>query len=162
MMWVWLSYMHHRLGGDFFIVKKFDKKIFSTTIWTHFLVRFGRRFLWSLFECWMRTVGPWLMLRWRLNRHIIKREHDGPDESWRDRENWFTPNEYDIFIGGKLLKRSYLGCVGNTILCWCVLLNKNHRQLGVILFCGNFFQKIFVMKFCTWLFGIGIIFEKIF
>ena len=27
------------------------------------------------------------------------------------------PNEYDIFIGDKLLKRSYLGCVGNTILC---------------------------------------------
>ena len=27
------------------------------------------------------------------------------------------PNEYDIFIDGKLLKRSYLGCVGNTILC---------------------------------------------
>ena len=27
------------------------------------------------------------------------------------------PNEYDIFIGGKLLKRGYLGVVGNTILC---------------------------------------------
>lgn len=26
------------------------------------------------------------------------------------------PNEYDIFIDDKLLKRSYLGCVGNTLL----------------------------------------------